>query len=94
MATSRGTSRMQHEIAESPAAVTLSAALDEIERAALDTGLLTLKTSLEPHYAALVNEGGWFSSARFALDAFSDSDGSIRTTASNIESPRATVQRI
>jgi argininosuccinate synthase len=71
--TRRGTSGMKREIAESPAAVTLSAALDEIERTALDTRLLTLKTSLEPQYAALVNEGGWFSSARFALDAFNDS---------------------
>jgi argininosuccinate synthase len=71
--TRRGTSRTEREIGESPAAVTLAAALDEIERAALDSRLLTLKTSLVPQYAALASEGGWFSSARRALDAFNDS---------------------
>jgi argininosuccinate synthase len=70
--TRRGASRTEREIGESPAAVTLAAALDEIERAALDSRLLTLKTSLVPQYAALASEGGWFSSARRALDAFND----------------------
>jgi argininosuccinate synthase len=70
--TRRVASRTEREIGESPAAVTLAAALDEIERAALDSRLLTLKTSLVPQYAALASEGGWFSSARRALDAFND----------------------
>jgi argininosuccinate synthase len=70
--TRRGPVRLAREIGESPAAVTLAAALDEIERAVLDARLLTLKTSLAPQYAALVNEGGWYSAARRALDAFND----------------------
>ncbi len=71
--TRRGAVRLEREIGESPAAVTLSAALDELERGALDAGLLTLKTSLVPQYAALANDGGWWSPARRALDAFNDS---------------------
>jgi argininosuccinate synthase len=68
----RGALRLEREIGESPAAVTLSTALDELERAALDGRLLTLKTSLVPQYAALANDGGWWSPARHALDAFND----------------------
>jgi argininosuccinate synthase len=71
--TRRRASGTEREIGESPAAVTLSAALDEIERAALGSRLLTLKSSLVPQYAALANDGGWFSSARRSLDAFNDS---------------------
>jgi argininosuccinate synthase len=62
----------EREIGESPAAVTLSAALDEIERTSLDGRLLTLKASLVAQYAALANEGGWWSTARRALDAFNE----------------------
>jgi argininosuccinate synthase len=71
--TRRGALRLEREISESPAAVTLSAALDELERATLDSRLLTLKTSLVPQYAALANDGGWWSPARRALDAFNHS---------------------
>jgi argininosuccinate synthase len=71
--TRRSPARVEREIGESPAAVTLAAALDEMERTALDGRLLTLKTSLVPQYAALANDGGWWSPARRALDAFNDS---------------------
>jgi argininosuccinate synthase len=71
--TRRGASGWERDIGESPAAVALAAALGEMERTALDARLLTLKTSLVPQYAALANNGGWWSSARHALDAFTDS---------------------
>jgi len=71
--TRRGPLGLQREIGESPAAVALSTAFNEIERAALGARLLTAKTTLAPHYAALVNDGGWWSPARRALDAFNDS---------------------
>ena len=51
--TRRSGMRVEREIGESPAAVTLAAALDELERTGLDARLLTLKTSLVPQYAAL-----------------------------------------
>jgi argininosuccinate synthase len=70
--TRRSGIRLEREIGESPAAVTLAAALDELERTALDARLLTLKTSLVPQYAALASDGGWWSPARRALDAFND----------------------
>ncbi len=70
--TRRSGVRLEREIGESPAAVTLAAALDELERTALDARLLTLKTSLVPQYAALASDGGWWSPARRALDAFND----------------------
>lgn len=57
-------------IVESPAAVVLSAALRDLERAVLDDRLLALKTQLAAAYAAIVNDGAWFSPAREALDAF------------------------
>src|SRR4029453_15700418 len=68
--TRRGPARLEREIGESPAAAVLAVALDELGRPALDARLLTVKTSLVPQYAALANEGGWWSHARKELDAF------------------------
>jgi len=58
------------EIVEAPAAITLSTALADLERAALDPRLSMLKRQFGIQYAALIDEGGWFSPARRALDAF------------------------
>ncbi len=77
--TRRAAARLERAIGESPAAVALAAALDELERTALDARLLTLKTSLVPQYAALANEGGWWSPARLALDAFNDAAIAVLT---------------
>jgi argininosuccinate synthase len=58
------------EISEAPAAVTLAVALADLEASRLDPRLLRLKRQLAPTYAGLVEDGGWFSPARRALDAF------------------------
>ncbi len=64
--------RQWREVGEAPAAAALSAALAALERAALDPSLVGLKASLVPDYLAVLQDGGWFSDTRRALDALVD----------------------
>ena len=64
-----GPEARRREIVEAPAAVTIAAALADLEHAALDPGTAALKRDILPHYTALIDDGGWFSPARRACDA-------------------------
>ena len=63
----------RREVVEAPAALTLAAALADLERAALDPDTAALKRQILPHYTAFIDEGGWFSPARRACDALLES---------------------
>ena len=67
-----GVGRIDHAcgVTEAPAAVTLSTALSDLERARLDPRLAMLKLQLSAPYAAIIDSGDWFSTTRRALDAF------------------------
>ena len=58
------------ELYEAPAALTLIAAHRALEELVLTKGELEAKRELEPKWAKLVYDGGWFAPVRGAYDAF------------------------
>jgi argininosuccinate synthase len=58
------------ELYEAPAALTLIAAHRALEELVLTKGELEAKRELEPKWAKLVYDGGWFAPVRSAFDAF------------------------
>jgi argininosuccinate synthase len=58
------------ELYEAPAALTLIAAHRALEELVLTKGELEAKRELEPKWAKLVYDGGWFAPLRSAYDAF------------------------
>lgn len=58
------------EIDERPAAVVLADAVEALARVTLDPRSLSLRRQLAPAYAELFADGGWYTPARTALDAF------------------------
>src|SRR6266568_8275051 len=58
------------ELYEAPAALTLIAAHRALEELVLTKGELEAKRELEPRWAKLVYDGGWFARLRNAYDAF------------------------
>jgi argininosuccinate synthase len=60
------------ELYEAPAALTLIAAHRALEELVLTKGELEAKRELEPRWAKLVYDGGWFAPVRPAYDAFFD----------------------
>jgi argininosuccinate synthase len=58
------------ELYEAPAALTLIAAHRALEELVLTKGELEAKRELEPKWAKLVYDGGWFTPLRRAYDAF------------------------
>src|SRR6187401_3066482 len=58
------------ELYEAPAALTLIAAHRALEELVLTKGELEGKRELEPKWAKLVYDGGWFAPVRSAYDAF------------------------
>ena len=57
-------------LVEAPAAAVLSAAITELATASFDRDMLALRSQMAHAYGALIDEGGWHSPARDALDAF------------------------
>jgi len=58
------------ELYEAPAALALIAAHRALEELVLTKGELEAKRELEPRWAKLVYDGGWFAPVRSAYDAF------------------------
>jgi argininosuccinate synthase len=58
------------ELYEAPAALALIAAHRALEELVLTKGELEAKCELEPKWAKLVYDGGWFAPVRGAYDAF------------------------
>jgi argininosuccinate synthase len=59
-----------HRIVEAPAAVVLHAAHREVQRAVIAPDLDRLASTLAVTYGDLIQNGGWFTASRAALDAF------------------------
>jgi argininosuccinate synthase len=57
-------------IHEAPAALVLTLAHAELERATVPADLAALKTRLTAEYTRLIRQGRWFTPAREAIDAF------------------------
>ena len=61
---------MSRELYEAPAALALIAAHRALEELVLTKGELEVKRELEPKWAKLIYDGGWFAPVRGAYDAF------------------------
>lgn len=64
----RGSGRLEHQVFEAPAARTLVAAHEALQRAVLPAGSRPA-ASLGTAYADLVERGGWFTAERETMDA-------------------------